>query len=167
MKTFTLKQGTDDETIFQVEEATKESLYALPIDHLIALAENGIANWGYRKGARKKNNGQTFTLAEIAKDIMESGTREGEPSKADVAKAEEIFRAIMGFAKKEYPDNLQAQDAFILTRIGSKVEINGEKQGYNFREPAAGESLIAYLAEWLRHHRLHVARAIKKSSETL
>lgn len=173
MKTYELKSG---DITFTVEDITSDAVGDISTEQLIAIVKSGVANWAYRAGARKKNNGKVFTLGEIANDILESGTRDGEPSKADVENAIKIIGPLKLGSRAKYPvakDATEEEQAKIhamretdtLASLLEKVDKFATLKGYPAPEMLEDESLQDFCARWVRLHRLHVARVIKKASD--
>lgn len=146
-----------------------------------ALIESAVANFGYRAGAKRKNNGLTFTLESIADYLLETSVREGEPTEADVENAVKIIGPLNLAARKKYPapekpvgeevmdilgpdyeaelEYVQKQrDVEVYVTLAEKMEKQASAEGFEVPEKGDDEDNQAWLSRFIRIQRLHRAK---------
>lgn len=161
---------------FNVVEYTAAEVAALSPDDLLLLAETAEAQWSYRRGARKENDGKEFTLADIVSDIRATGSnRPGKVTDKDKENAEVAFKKLHkwavetvgkpeGWLETEIAD---AIDASIWENFEDQVASVEKEHKFTLERPTLEESgepdltvdsLHAFLPTWCRSLRLAIDR---------
>lgn len=105
-KTYELKDAS-----FNVQVADDAAIMALTPEQRVALVASGLQNWGYRAGAKKANDGKTFSLADVAADILTVKVKDGEPSKDDKEQAADLMQLYrIDAAKVEITEDMRSED---------------------------------------------------------
>lgn len=86
------------------------AIRALPDDDLEIFAWEAFDKWSYRRGARKENDGKSFTLPDVIADMRATGTRASN-------------KLASAFALPDAPEKVDfdAADAFLLRECGAKA----------------------------------------------
>lgn len=90
-KTFKLKNAT-----FTAEVGTASDVRALSDAAIEALVRNAMANWSFRRGARKDSDGKDYSFADVVADMLAVGERSSGPTKDDIALADELLHSAKG-----------------------------------------------------------------------
>ncbi len=90
-KTYELKNAT-----FTAEVGTPAAVRALSDAEIAALVRNAMANWSFRRGARKESDGKHYNFAEVVADMLAVGERSSGPTDEDKKLADKLLFEIAG-----------------------------------------------------------------------
>jgi hypothetical protein len=153
-KTYELKNAT-----FTAEVGTASDVRALSDAQIAALVRNAMANWSFRRGARKESDGKNYSFAEVVADMLAVGERSSGPSKDDVALAEKLFFDPNAGA---LPRNAtEADKDAVLARAIAKYAAANDDFAFTADPDSAA---LDNAAEFLAARRRHIARRTKGES---
>ena len=167
-KTYDLKDAS-----FNVQVADDAAIMALTPEQRVALVASGLQNWGYRAGAKKANDGKTFTLADVAADILAVKVKDGDPNKDDKEQASDLMQLYrIDAAKVEITDEMREEDewpgdnSFRLDICRERFERFVDKKTKELRFDWADTSYNSgNIAEFCRALRLARLRNARKAND--
>ncbi len=170
IETYELKNATFSvatPTLANVDEA----VLLLNAPQKLALVEHALAQWAYRKGAKKENDGKSFTLADAITDMMATRVRDGgKPSKEDVANGQQIFATLFVHCKAEDAKNpdgdlwaaVQEEIESRFARATAKyADVGGLAWSWTELEKEAGEKEESFLRRQALANMAQLAKAAR------
>ena len=153
-KTYELKNAT-----FTAEVGTAGDVRALSDTAIDALVRNAMANWSFRRGARKESDGKDYSFAEVVADMLAVGERSSGPTKDDVALADKLFFDPNAGALPRNASEAE-KDAVLARAVAKYAAANADFTFTPDSDSAASDNA----AEFLAARRRHIARRAKGES---
>jgi hypothetical protein len=118
-----------------------------------------MANWSFRRGARKESDGKHYDFADVVADMLAVGERSSGPTKDDVALADKLFFDPNAGA---LPRNAteDEKDAVLARAVAKYAAANADFAFTPDSDSAASDNA----AEFLAARRRHIARRAKGES---
>lgn len=109
-ETYTLKNATFTLEVPDTVEERAAHVRLMTDASLDALLDSALAQWAYRRGARKENDGKSFTLQDAVADMRAAGTRVSN-------------KLALAFALPDAPERVDydAANAYLLRECGAKA----------------------------------------------
>ena len=153
-KTFELKNAT-----FTAEVGTASDVRALSDAAIEALVRNAMANWSFRRGARKDSDGKNYDFAAVVADMLAVGERSSGPTKDDIALADKLFFDPNAGALPRNATEAD-KDAVLARAVAKYAAANADFAFVPDGDCAASDNA----AEFLAARRRHIARRTKGES---
>ena len=166
MKTenYTLRDGAIS---FDIEVPEASLIRTLSDEQLVALVQSGLSNWAYRAGAKQANNEKTFSLSDVAADLLTVKTKGGEPSKQDKELAtdfmKEVKKRVDVLEPREGMTKATSQELECRERFCDFITKAEAKWGFKYTGPCDWSH--DSVSEFRRTFRLAKARFIRNADD--
>jgi len=147
-----------------LERPDAENVGSLPIEDLVTLAEQALAQWSYRGGSKKSNHMKRFRLSEIITAMRTKTVKVGKPSKDDGIMADAFMKKTKGQVDLAHAD-LSVRDRADKCHDLYMAFIVKMEEKYAFETSGLCVYDKDHVAGFFRCLRLAKARAVKKELE--